>query len=42
MVVESYREGSSPEKTALERADGVKTPAGYSEVRSSLYNACSR
>ena len=32
-MVENYREGSSPEKTALEGADGVKTPAGYSEVR---------
>ena len=27
------REGSSPEMTALERADGFKTPAGHSVVR---------
>lgn len=32
-MVESYREGWSPEKTALERADGFKTPAGHSVVR---------
>jgi hypothetical protein len=29
-VVKNYREGSSPEKTALEVADGFKTPAGNS------------
>ena len=29
-MMESCREGSGPEKTALEGADDVKTPAGYS------------
>lgn len=31
--MESCREGSSPEKTVLERADGFKMPAGHSGVR---------
>jgi len=32
MRVNNSREGCSPEMTALERADGFKTPAGHSAM----------